>query len=51
MAKRDVYVKQNLNRRYILGYAVIVLRNTHILRVTGGKKNTGKYLEMICQNN
>lgn len=37
MAKRDVYVTQNLNRRYILGCAVIVLRNTHILRVTRKK--------------
>lgn len=34
MAKRDVYVKQNLNRRYMLGCAVIVLKNTHILRVS-----------------
>ena len=40
MAKRDVYVKQNLNRRYILGCAVIVfLTNTHILRVTLEEKN------------
>lgn len=49
MAKRDVYVKQNLNRRYILGCVIIVLRNTHILRST--RKNTGKYLEIISQYN
>lgn len=45
MAKRDVYVKQNLNRWYIHGCAVIVLRNAH----AGSYKDRTR--EIICQNN